>query len=89
MLKIRLRRVGAKGQPMYRVVIAKDRSPRDGAVHEVVGYYNPLTEPPTITLKQDRIEYWLGTGARPTESVEKLLATYKRQQAAATETASA
>jgi len=80
MLKIRLRRVGAKGQPSYRMVVADSRSPRDGAVHEVVGFYNPLTEPATITVKQERLEHWLRVGAQPTKTVERLLASQRRQQ---------
>ncbi len=73
MVKIRLRRVGAKKQPSYRVVIADSRSPRDGRFIEIVGHYNPRTEPPTIVLKEDRIRYWLSVGAQPSESVERIL----------------
>ncbi len=73
MVKIRLRRVGAKKQPSYRVVVADSRSPRDGRFIEIVGHYNPRTEPPTVVLKEDRIRYWLGVGAQPSESVERIL----------------
>ncbi len=73
MVKIRLRRVGAKKQPSYRVVVADSRSPRDGRFIEIVGHYNPRTEPPTVVLKEDRIHYWLGVGAQPSESVERIL----------------
>ena len=73
MLKIRLRRVGAKKQPSYRVVIADSRSPRDGRFIEIIGFYNPRTEPPTVEIKEDRALYWLSQGAQPTESVASLL----------------
>jgi len=73
MVKIRLRRVGAKKQPSYRVVVADSRAPRDGRFIEIVGHYNPRTEPPTIVLKEDRIRYWLSVGAQPSKSVERIL----------------
>ena len=73
MVKIRLRRVGAKKQPSYRVVIADSRSPRDGRFIETVGFYNPRTEPPTVEIKEDRVLYWLSQGAQPTEAVASLL----------------
>ncbi len=73
MVKIRLRRVGAKKQPSYRVVVADSHSPRNGRFIEIVGFYNPRTEPPTIELKEDRINYWLSQGAQPTESMQSLL----------------
>ena len=73
MVKIRLRRVGAKKQPSYRVVVADSRSPRDGRFIEVIGFYNPRTEPETVTIKEDRALHWLGVGAQPTPAVERLL----------------
>jgi small subunit ribosomal protein S16 len=73
MVKIRLRRVGAKKQPSYRVVVADSRSPRDGRFIEVIGFYNPRTEPETVTIKEDRALYWLSTGAQPTAAVARLL----------------
>ncbi|MBN1487661.1 MAG: 30S ribosomal protein S16 [Anaerolineae bacterium] len=73
MLKIRLRRVGRKKQPSYRVVVAESTSPRDGRFVEVVGFYNPRTEPETIQVKEDRILYWLSVGAQPSNSMAKLL----------------
>jgi small subunit ribosomal protein S16 len=73
MLKIRLRRVGAKKQPSYRVVVADSRSPRDGRFVETVGFYNPRTEPPTVEIKEDRVLYWLSQGAQPTEAVAGFL----------------
>ncbi len=73
MVKIRLRRVGAKKQPSYRVVVADSRSPRDGRFIETIGHYNPRTEPPTVEIKEERALYWLSRGAQPTEAVAGLL----------------
>ncbi len=73
--KIKLTRMGAKKQPTYRVVIQEERSKRDGRFIENIGFYNPRTEPPTIVLNQERVNYWLGVGAQPTESVGQLLKT--------------
>ena len=74
MLRIRLRRTGKKKQPSYRVVVADKRAPRDGAFVEVVGHYNPRTEPKTLVLKEERVKYWLSRGAQPSETVHRLLA---------------
>jgi small subunit ribosomal protein S16 len=73
MLRIRLRRVGKKKQPSYRIVVADVRAPRDGAFVDHVGHYNPLTDPPTVTLNEDRVRHWLGIGAKPSETVERIL----------------
>jgi small subunit ribosomal protein S16 len=73
MVKIRLSRVGAKKQPHYRVVIADVESPRDGRIIEMVGHYNPRTEPPTFEIDADRVRYWLGQGAQPTDAVARFL----------------
>jgi len=73
MVKIRLRRVGAKKQPSYRVVVADSRSPRDGRFIEVIGFYNPRTEPETVEIKEDRALHWLSVGAQATEAVARLL----------------
>ncbi len=73
MVKIRLRRMGKKKQPSYRVVVADSRSPRDGRFIETIGFYNPRTEPPTIQIKEDRALYWLSQGAQPTDPVTRLL----------------
>jgi small subunit ribosomal protein S16 len=73
LVKIRLRRVGAKKQPSYRIVAADSRSPRDGRFIEILGHYNPRTEPTTVVLKEERIRYWLSVGAQPTEAVGRLL----------------
>lgn len=72
MVRIRLRRVGSTHQAHYRVVIADKESPRDGRFIEIVGHYNPRTNPHTIEFKEDRVFYWLGVGAQPSETVEKL-----------------
>jgi len=76
MVKIRLRRVGAKKQPSYRVVVADSRSPRDGRFIEVIGFYNPRTEPETVKIEEERALHWLSVGATPTESVVRLLEKY-------------
>ena len=72
MVRIRLRRVGLKGQPSYRVVAADKESPRDGRFLEILGFYNPRTNPATIHLKEDRVYHWMKNGALPTESVEQI-----------------
>ncbi len=73
MVKIRLRRVGAKKRPIYRVVVADSLSPRDGKFIEVIGHYNPLTEPATFDINEEKALKWLGCGAQPTETVNNLL----------------
>jgi small subunit ribosomal protein S16 len=75
MLKIRLRRMGAKFQPTYRVVVADSRAPRDGAFVSILGFYNPRTDPPTITIDEDALRDWVRKGAQPTDSVLSLLQT--------------
>jgi small subunit ribosomal protein S16 len=72
-LRIRLRRVGKKKQPNYRLVVADSRSPRDGAFIETVGTYNPLTQPATITVKEERVREWIGKGAVPSDRAAKIL----------------
>jgi small subunit ribosomal protein S16 len=73
MVKIRLRRTGAKKQPHYRVVVADSKSPRDGKFIETIGHYNPRTEPPTVEIDAERALYWLGNGAQPSEAVRRML----------------
>ena len=73
MVKIRLRRTGSKKKPTYRVVVADSRSPRDGRFVEIIGYYNPRTEPTTFNIQEDRAIHWLSVGAQPTDVVQKLL----------------
>jgi small subunit ribosomal protein S16 len=73
MVRIRLRRVGLKKQPSYRIVVADHESPRDGRYIEIIGFYNPRTEPITMEIKEDRALYWLNVGAQPSEPVARLL----------------
>ncbi len=72
-VKMRLRRIGAKKQPAYRVVVADARSPRDGKYIEVIGNYNPICKPATLNFNTERVLYWLKTGAQPTEVIVRLL----------------
>ena len=73
MLRIRLRRVGARKQPSYRVVVADSRAARDGAFVDQLGHYNPRTEPTTIVIDEDKALKWLRQGAQPSEAVERIL----------------
>jgi small subunit ribosomal protein S16 len=72
MVRIRLRRIGLKGQPTYRIVAADKESPRDGRFLEILGFYNPRTDPATIHVKEDRAFHWMKNGALPTESVAQV-----------------
>lgn len=72
-VKMRLRRIGAKKAPFYRVVIADSRSPRDGRFIEEIGYYNPLSEPAEIKIDAEKAKKWISNGAQPTETVKALL----------------
>ncbi len=74
MVKIRLRRMGAKKQPTYRFVVTDARSPRDGRFIEIVGHYNPRSDPKTVVLEEDKIKGWLSKGAQPSDPVRRLLA---------------
>ena len=73
MLKIRLRRVGARGEPSYRVVVADSRAARNGAFVEIIGNFNPRTDPETIVIKEERALHWLRQGAQPSETTARLL----------------
>ena len=73
MVKIRLRRMGAKKAPFYRIVVADSRSPRDGRCIEEIGTYNPLTEPAAITVDVEKAQTWIKNGAQPTDTVRALL----------------
>ena len=73
MVKIRLRRVGAKNRPSYRLVVADSRAPRDGAFINIIGHYDPLTEPETIVIDEEKALNWLRQGAQPTATVARLL----------------
>jgi small subunit ribosomal protein S16 len=72
MVRIRLRRIGLKGQPTYRIVAADKESPRDGRFLEILGFYNPRTDPATIHVKEDRVFHWMKNGALPSESVAQV-----------------
>lgn len=71
-VKIRLKRMGAKKNPFYRIVVADSRSPRDGRFIEEIGYYNPLTDPKTVKIDDEKAVKWLKNGAKPTDTVDKL-----------------
>ena len=73
MLKIRLRRMGAKKAPFYRIIVADSRAPRDGAFVEELGYYNPLTDPVELKVDAERAAHWIKNGAQPTDTVRALL----------------
>jgi small subunit ribosomal protein S16 len=73
MLKIRLRRMGAKKAPFYRIVVADSRAPRDGAFVEEIGYYNPLSNPVELTVNNEHAAEWIKKGAQPTDTVRALL----------------
>lgn len=73
MVKIRLQRVGKKKAPFYHVVVADSRSPRDGKIIDQIGTYNPMTEPATIVLDKEKVAEWIKNGAKPTDTVKKLI----------------
>lgn len=72
MVRIRLRRIGLKGQPSYRIVATDKESPRDGRFLEILGFYNPRTDPATLQIKEDRIYHWMGNGAQLSGSVAQI-----------------
>ena len=72
-VKIRLRRMGAKKAPFYRVVVADSRSPRDGRFIEEIGYYDPMKEPAVISLNEEKVKAWIANGAQPTDTVRALI----------------
>ncbi len=73
-VSIRLRRIGSTRRPAYRVVVADSRSPRDGRFIEIIGHYNPLTEPPTVAIDREKAESWIKKGAQPSNTIKRLLA---------------
>jgi small subunit ribosomal protein S16 len=83
LLAIKLMRTGAKKQPSYRIIVKEKQSKRDGAYLENLGTYNPTREPAEIKLDMDRVRYWIGQGAKPTETVSQLIKVSGKQQAAA------
>ncbi len=72
-VKIRLKRMGAKKAPFYRIVVADSRAPRDGRFIEEVGYFNPCSEPNELSINKEAVEKWLATGAQPTDTVKSLI----------------
>jgi small subunit ribosomal protein S16 len=76
MVRIRLRRIGLKGQPSYRIIVAEKESPRDGRFIENVGFYNPRTDPSSIKLEEERVYHWMKNGAQPSESVAQLFKSF-------------
>ncbi len=79
MVSIRLRRTGTNKRPTYRVVVADSRAPRDGRFLEILGHYNPLTEPPTVKIDRAKVQAWIAKGAQPSNTVRKLLANVKAE----------
>ena len=73
MVKIRLRRTGTKNKPSYRLVVADSRAPRDGAFIIIIGHFNPLTDPETVVIDEEKALYWLSQGAQPTDTAARLL----------------
>ena len=88
MLAIRLMRTGAKKRPSYRIVVKEKQSKRDGAYLENLGTYNPTREPAEISLKADRVEYWISKGAQPTDTVQRLIKQAGKAHANAAESQS-
>ena len=74
MIRIRLARVGKKGRPSYRIVVADVAAPRDGSYLEWIGNYDPMADPPTVTLKNERASHWLSMGAVPSDAVARIMA---------------
>ena len=79
MVKIRLARVGSKKNPIYRVVAADSRSPRDGKFLEIIGRYNPQTDPSIVEIDLERADHWIGNGAQPTDPVRKLISIVRER----------
>ena len=78
-VSIRLRRTGTNKRPAYRVVVADSRAPRDGRFIEILGHYNPLTEPPTVKIDRAKAQAWIAKGAQPSNTVRRLLANVKAE----------
>ena len=82
-VRVRLTRVGSKKNPIWRVVVADQRSPRDGRFIEAIGHYNPQTEPSTIRIDEERLQHWLARGAQPTGTVKQIVKAYTKSGGAA------
>ncbi len=83
MIKLRLRRMGAKKRPHYRIVATEHSSPRDGRIIESIGHYNPISEPPEIKVNLERANYWISVGAKPSDTVASLIKKAEAAQAEA------
>ena len=79
-VRVRLTRVGSKKNPIWRVVVADQRSPRDGRFIETIGHYNPQTEPSTIRIDEERLQHWLARGAQPTNTVKQLVKAHAQER---------
>jgi small subunit ribosomal protein S16 len=88
-VRVRLTRVGSKKNPIWRVVVADQRSPRDGRFIETIGHYNPQTEPSTITIDEERFKHWVSRGAQPTNTVKQLVKAHSKGLAGGTATGGA
>jgi small subunit ribosomal protein S16 len=88
-VRVRLTRVGSNKNPIWRVVVADQRSPRDGRFIETIGHYNPQTNPSTITIDEERFQHWVARGAQPTNTVKKLVKAHAKGVAGGTSTGSA
>jgi len=89
MVAIRLRRAGSKKRPFFRVVVTDSRSARDSSFVEILGHYNPRTKPAVVDVNKERVDYWLGRGARPSDSVRTLMARHLTPKPPAADTAAA
>ena len=78
-VSIRLRRMGSSRRPAYRVVVADSRSPRDGRFIEIIGHYNPLTQPPTVKIDRTKAQEWIAKGAQPSNTVKRLMQNVKEE----------
>jgi small subunit ribosomal protein S16 len=88
-VRVRLTRVGSKKNPIWRVVVSDQRSPRDGRFIETIGHYNPQTDPSTIVIDEERFQHWVSRGAQPTNTVKQLVKAHSKGVAAGTSTVSA
>jgi len=88
-VRVRLTRVGSKKNPIWRVVVSDQRSPRDGRFIETIGHYNPQTEPSTIVIDEERFQHWVSRGAQPTNTVKQLVKAHSKGLAGGTSTGSA
>jgi len=89
MVAIRLRRAGSKKRPFFRVVVTDSRAARDSSFVEILGHYNPRTKPAVVDINKERVDYWLGRGARPSDSVRTLMARHLTPKPPAVDTAAA